>query len=893
MVTIGESLSHYRILEEIGHGGMGVVYRARDEHLPRDVALKVLPAGLFADETARSRFRREAQTLSQLNHPNIATVYDFDRENGVDFLAMEFVEGETLAAKVAEGPLPEKEILALGTQIAEALEDAHEHEIIHRDLKPGNVMVTSKGRAKVLDFGLAKLLKPVELDHATASLAETQSGAVIGTMPYMSPEQLQGKPADARTDVYALGTVLYEMATGRRPFPQEQTSPLIAAILTETPQPPRQLNAQVSRGLEGIIQKALERNPEQRYQSAMELREDLGLVLAQKPMVGARRFRAVMFWFGLALTVVAVALSFTWLFTRFTPHPAPQLTERRLTANSSENLVTGGAISPDGKYLAYGDQGGLHLKLIKTGETLNIPQPEGTSVPSANAWWPNGWFPDGTKFIVAGVVPGQLPSAWIVSVLGGPPRKLRDDADPWAVSPDGRLIVFGVAPGFMRSREIWLTGAQGEAPRRFAGGSEKDAFFGGTWSPDGQKLAYARFHLTPDGLVCSIESQALVAGQETVILSDQGLCDTGVRLLWRPDGRLIYTKLESETSGGERNLWEIRVNSHTGSSAGKPRRITNWTGVGVGMSNGTPDGKQLILRKGKNKPDVFVGELEGGGHRLISPRRLTLNENDDYVGDWTADSKSVLFWSNRNGTWDIFKQGLDQPDAQPLVTGPDYKQQPVSSPDGSWILYLSSAGSDIGATTPVRIMRVASSGGAPEQVLDGRGINTLACARTPSSLCLFGQENLDRTQLIFSRFDPIHGTTQEFNRIDFRKPNSPYSWQLSRDGSNVAFSQFDDQEARIRIIPLDGGEAREVRVEGHNRVLGLWWTTDGKGFFVGGGEFSHQLLYYVDLRGHAKTLWQQHVSGSWPTWGIPSPDGRHLAFVGYSVEGNLWMIENP
>ncbi len=245
MFTIGESVSHYRILEKTGGGGMGVVYRAHDERLDRDVALKVLPAGMLADETARSRFHREALTLSQLNHPNIAVVFDFDNQNGVDFLTMEYVEGETLSAKVAAGPLPEKEVIALATQVAEALEEAHEHDIIHRDLKPANVMVTAKGRVKVLDFGLAKLLKPTEVDAATASLAETQAGAVMGTVPYMAPEQLQGKAVDARADIYALGAVLYEMATGRRPFPEKQASQLIAAILTQAPQPPRELKISV------------------------------------------------------------------------------------------------------------------------------------------------------------------------------------------------------------------------------------------------------------------------------------------------------------------------------------------------------------------------------------------------------------------------------------------------------------------------------------------------------------------------------------------------------------------------------------------------------------------------------------------------------------------------
>jgi TolB-like protein len=312
-IMVGQTLSHYRIQEKLGGGGMGVVYRAHDERLDRDVALKVLPAGLLADETARSRFRREALTLSQLSHPNIAVVHDFDSENGVDFLTMEYVVGETLAAKLSPGALPEKEVIALGAQIAEALEDAHEHQIIHRDLKPANVIVTAKGRAKVLDFGLAKLVRPTQVDGETASLAETQAGAVMGTVPYMSPEQLQGKPVDARADIYALGAVLYEMATGRRPFPEKQSSRLIAAILTQNPQPPRELNGEVSPGLEAIILKALQKNPDERYQSAKGLLEDLGRLSIPGSAVGVARQAGSRRWVPAAAGVAAVIAVFAIL----------------------------------------------------------------------------------------------------------------------------------------------------------------------------------------------------------------------------------------------------------------------------------------------------------------------------------------------------------------------------------------------------------------------------------------------------------------------------------------------------------------------------------------------------------------------------------------------------
>jgi TolB-like protein/predicted Ser/Thr protein kinase len=308
---IGRTISHYRIIEKLGGGGMGEVYRARDSRLDRDVALKVLPAGTLADETARRRFRREALTLSQLNHPGIAVVHDFDSENGVDFLVMEYVAGETLASKLAAGPLPEKDVIDLGTQVAEALEEANERDIIHRDLKPDNVMVTPKGRVKVLDFGLAKLMKPNEANATTVSVAESLPGAVVGTVPYMAPEQLQGQPVDGRADVYALGAVMYEAATGRRPFPERQTSQLIAAILTRVPQPPHELNGQVSAGLEAIVLKALEKDPGQRYQSAKELLGDLGRVGVPGAAVGVPR-RSTNRWIlasvGAALVVVSALL---------------------------------------------------------------------------------------------------------------------------------------------------------------------------------------------------------------------------------------------------------------------------------------------------------------------------------------------------------------------------------------------------------------------------------------------------------------------------------------------------------------------------------------------------------------------------------------------------------
>ncbi len=269
---IGQKLSHFRVIEQLGAGGMGVVYRARDERLERDVAIKVLPTGAVADEAERRQFRKEALALSKLNHPNIAMVFDFDTQDGVDFLVEELVSGVTLSDRIAEGPLPEEEVARVGHQLAEGLQAAHREGVIHRDIKPGNLRLTPEGRLKILDFGLAKLAR---LGDLSTTRTVTVEGAVTGTLPYMSPEQLRGEPLDGRSDIYSAGAVLYEMACGRKAFPQENSPALIAAILSRPPKSPQEIMPGVSADLERIALRCLEKDPEHRYGSAEELAGDL------------------------------------------------------------------------------------------------------------------------------------------------------------------------------------------------------------------------------------------------------------------------------------------------------------------------------------------------------------------------------------------------------------------------------------------------------------------------------------------------------------------------------------------------------------------------------------------------------------------------------------------
>jgi eukaryotic-like serine/threonine-protein kinase len=270
---LGRTISHYRIIEMVGAGGMGVVYRAHDEHLDRDVALKFLPPGALGDEDARKRFRTEALILAKLNHPNIATIHEFVTQDGTEFLVMEYLSGKSLAQERAGEAWPEKQLVVLSSQIAQALQEAHERGVIHRDLKPGNVMITPKGLAKVLDFGLAGHCRPVS--ETTTIDGRVEPRFVAGTEPYMAPEQLLGDSMDARTDVYGLGALMYQLATGQRPFRDEISARLTDAILHQPPAMVRSLNDGVSPELERIIMKCLEKEPENRYQSAKELDVDL------------------------------------------------------------------------------------------------------------------------------------------------------------------------------------------------------------------------------------------------------------------------------------------------------------------------------------------------------------------------------------------------------------------------------------------------------------------------------------------------------------------------------------------------------------------------------------------------------------------------------------------
>lgn len=471
-LLIGEQLGPHAILSLLGRGGMGEVYRARDTRLERVAALKILPPEMAADPDRLRRFIREAKAASALNHPNIATIYEIGESDGIYWIAMELVEGQTLSRLIAAGadsnvpregtggsiPLPMDLILEVGIQVADALEEAHSQGIVHRDIQPANLMLTPKRQIKVLDFGLAKVVRR-EGVLASEQTGETPAlpSLVLGTALYMSPEQVLGQAVDHRSDIFSLGVTLYEMAVGRTPFSGETSLSLFDAIVHQPVRWPLLAEGRIPEGLRQIIGKALEKSQETRYQTTAdmaaalrilkrEMETDLAsLKTARHISAGSFSLRSLKKKWVLATVAVASLLLLTaagvYWSSRYQRLGDPVQIQKRITSNPRENPVAYAAISPDGKFLAYSDRAGMHVKLVESGEMLTMAQPEGPS-PRVETWQPRSWFPDSSRFLATRWDDQGQPSLWVVSVLGGTPRKLRDDGSAGAISPDGSTIVF-------------------------------------------------------------------------------------------------------------------------------------------------------------------------------------------------------------------------------------------------------------------------------------------------------------------------------------------------------------------------------------------------------------------------------------------------------------------
>ena len=732
---IGRTIAHYEILEKVGEGGMGVVYKARDAHLERFVAIKVLPPERVADAERKLRFIQEAKAASALNHPNIITVHDIAGDAGVNFMVMEFVAGKTLDQMIGRKGLRLNETLKYGAQIAAALAAAHAAGIIHRDLKPGNVMVTESGLVKVLDFGLAKLAEPEPADlAATGTLTpRTEEGAIVGTAAYMSPEQAQGKKLDARSDIFSFGSVLYEMATGKRPFQGETKLSTLSAIVDKEPAAIGSIAEQTPPELEKLIARCLRKDLDRRAQNMADVKlaleelkkeSDSGKLRVAAPPARPRFSTWVVA--ALALVVLAGAGIAWWLARSRGSAPAPTLTLTRLTSDSG--LTTDPALSPDGKLLAYAsDRSGeghldIYVKQVGGGEPLRLTQGPGNKRDPS-------FSPDGTTIAYAGEQEAQ--GIYLVSTLGGPARKIAPDGQGARFSPDGKWIAYwlghveGAGLNIRGRARVFIVPSAGGAARQiqpeFVGAAQP------VWSPDSTHLLFLGnpensnrpensidWWVTPLTPGPAVKTGALEATRSAKLAGEFLVFPwmlTGPA--WEPDGKgLVF----SARAGDSNNLWRISLSPRTWKVTGPPERLTSGPAreempSAVSGPAGTVRVAFASLTQNRSIWSLRVnptqGKVEG------EPKRLTHEDADDFFPSLSRDGNKMVYISSRTGSQEVWIRDLGTGQESVLTATRADKYIPRISPDGSRVSYSESRSWNV--------YIVPSAGGAPEMVCEGCG----------------------------------------------------------------------------------------------------------------------------------------------------------------------------
>lgn len=591
-----------------------------------------------------------------------------------------------------------------------------------------------------------------------------------------------------------------------------------------------------------------------------------------------------LWWIAAAAAVALIFLGIKLGLSLGQHHSAAQVQLRisPLTANPADDRVRTAGISRDGNYLAFSDETGFYLRQIDTGETHPVPLPAGLVAASVS------WFPDNAHMIVALTGPGQPSSLWEISALGGSPRKLADDGRFPAVSPDGKQVAF--ITGNNLSRQIWLMAADGAQPRKLVG--EEGDFFGAlAWSPDGTRIAYTKGRISYAFGVPGVIEFVNVRDQHVTSLLQVGtmmhwFASLEGPLAWVPDEHLIYTLAEPPPRQLDSNLWSVGLDP-SGYPVGAPLRLTSDPGVVFSIST-SGDGKRVVYVKGVPQPDVYVARLEG--QAISEPFRLTLDDRQDLPFDWTPDNKSVLFISDRTGTFHIYRQAIDQTQPELLVGGPRPVLAPRLSPDGTQLLYVVFPGWSDNRSTAASLMRVPLAGGTPQQVLQADLIGNLQCAHAPAALCLYS--TITHDQFTLWSFDPLQGNGTQVYQIKGDLPLL-YNWSLSPDGSTLAIakSKWGGGESRIRLVSLPTGGEKWLPIRGGPVVDTLDWAADGKSLWAASAGESENALLNIDLQGRARVVWRPRKMSVY--WAIPSRDGRYLALHVASSSANAWMLERP
>ncbi len=914
---INQTISHYRITGQVGSGGMGVVYEAEDLNLGRKVALKFLPPQLSREQNALDRFLLEARAASALNHPNICTIYAVEKPGeGADaqsFIAMELLEGQNLDQKLMSGPLPVGPLLEIAIQLADALDAAHAKGIIHRDIKPANIFLTPRGQVKVLDFGLAKLARPemqmetigTTLDSASPANL-TSPGATVGTIAYMSPEQARGEELDTRSDLFSLGTVIYQMATGKQPFTGATSAVVFHAILELDPIPALQWNGTLPLKLQEIIEKALEKDRDLRYQSAADLRGDLkrlkrdvesgrkglagapgsvsgpvaaadsatsrsgmatGARSAPRSAVVAATGRHKLGTGVSALLGIIVLLAAGYgvysLLTRHPMRPFRNFTVTKLTEEGNAALV---AISPDGKYILslMRDKRGLASLWLR-----NVPTNSDTQVqPPADVYY-NGlrFSPDGNYLYFVRSDPGnaELKFLYRAPLLGGTAEKLTEDVDSnITFSPDGSKIAFmrydNPDPGKYRLIVRSLNGGQETV---LTSGSNSQALYSPAWSPDGKTLLCI-VNQPGDAQTGLMALDARTGQQHLVLSSDSALADP----TWLPDGTglLVLEKTRSSNFNLQQIVFVVYPE---GRMDPLTRDTNNYSDLSV---SATGEALATVLSEGRWNLEVMSATAGGADIRQVAPAGAFTNFTWTHDGRLIDDNDNALQWVNPGSG---AKGAL-------ASAGGSASGDPWECADGRYLVFI--LGLLEGKSTQ-NVWRADSSGGSLKQLTQEKSVNFPVCA--PDSRSVYYQDG-GTARLMQVPIDG--GATRKVSDI-----SAAGFFDVSADGRVLAFATIDHaagHEEKIVLLGTEAGAVPKLVAFQRPRVTGfLRFSRDDKS------------LVYVVRENGVDNLWQQPLDGSAGKFLTSfkaehigdfhwSPDGSTLAMVRGHTDSDVVLIRD-
>jgi serine/threonine protein kinase len=875
-VAPGSKLGSYEVLSLIGAGGMGEVYRARDTRLNRDVAIKVLPAERIADENRRRRFIQEAQSASALNHPHIVTIYEIESAGDHDFIVMEYVRGKSLDAVIPRHGMRLSELLRIAISVADALAAAHTRGIIHRDLKPGNVIVGNEGAVKVLDFGLAKLISAdVTPEEETVThvvdIGLSAPGTIAGTAAYMAPEQATGGKVDARSDIFSLGAMLYEMATGTRAFSGDTTADTLAAVVRAQPKPPTQIVATLPRELERLILRCLRKDPERRYHTMIDVKVELQEIKEESdsgslaPVTSVpRQSRGRLAAAG--ITIIACVVAAAWvLWPRRTPPLSPPNVRPLTTLPGYEGSAT---FSPDGQQIAFAWNGDnpsssdIYVKLVSSTEVRRL------TTDLASDWAP-AWSPDGQQIAFVRSGPDDVAGrVYLTSPLGETDRKVSDVLVDGQItwSPDGRYILAARSsspPTSGESNGIYLLPAQGGDIRVIAQTKPPTTLRDPAVSSDGKRLAYFTCGTTCDVVMVDVDEQLGVRGTPQKLTS---MFTEMYGLAWTRDSRAIV--FGTESAAFLFYLWRVGIDGRA-----PPERV-ELAGVGAHHPTTALSRDRLAFVRNTFDADLHRAELKGDSPSTA----LASSSYMDFQAVYSPDGQRIAFCSVRSGdAVEIWLAGADGSQPRQLTRGPGrWQGSPRWSPDGRVIAFDSQ-----NADGHWHIWTIDVEGGSPRQVTSGAGDQNVPTWSRDGQWIYFsdstaGDRNIWRVAVAGGEQQQV---TKDGGGIGFE----------SADGKSVIYSKRFFGRGPLLVAPLAGGSPRQL-VECMSG-----FTASVEGVFYFPCSPTDPAIRVIDpasgrdrfvrrLEGKAAALdWSPAVS----------PDGTTVIYAKQTREGSdLMLIEN-